>query len=163
MSQIIQLHPRCRVKQTTVIHASFCVLIPLIAMLAGCATRPAPDFGGRWKAVNHFSVVVEEIPLHQTYVFYPSPMDGTLKNMLTRWAKDSKMALSYLHTSDFTLHAPVAQLRTSDLQVAVSQLTSAYAEQRISITASNSRIVVRQVESAQTTTTSDDGAGGATP
>ena len=132
-------------------------------MLAGCATRPAPDFGGRWKAVNRFSVAAEEIPLHQTYVFYPSPMDGTLKNMLTRWAKDSKVTLSYLHPSDFTLHAPVAQLRTSDLQVAVSQLTAAYAGQRISITASNSQIVVRQVESAQATTTSADGAGGATP
>ena len=120
---------------------------------AGCAARPAPDFGGRWKTVNHYAAAAEEIPLYQTYVFYPSPMDGTLKSMLTRWAKDSKMALSYLHPSDFTLHEPVARIRTSSLQEAAAQLTAAYAEQRVSILVDNNQIVVRPAESGQSETT----------
>lgn len=123
-----------------------------MVMLSGCATRPAPDFGGRWKPVNRFAETAEEIPLHQVYVFYPSPMDGTLKNMLARWAQDSKMTLTYLHPSDFTLHAPVAQLRTSDLQDAISRLASVYAEQRVSIIATGNQIVVRQTEPVQETT-----------
>ena len=128
----------------------------MMAVLAGCATRPAPDIRGRWKSVNRYAEATQAIPLYQSYVFQASPMDGTLKNMLARWAKDSKMTLSYLHPSDFTLHAPVAQIQSNDLQQAVALLSSVYAEQRVSVTASNNQIVVRpaqaeSVEAAPTT------------
>ena len=83
-------------------------LLLLVIGLLSCATRPAPDFGGRWKGVNRYAASTEEIPLSSAYLFHASPMDGTLKAMLTRWSKDSKMTLSYLHPSDFTLHEPVA-------------------------------------------------------
>ncbi|WP_343037726.1 TcpQ domain-containing protein [Pseudoxanthomonas gei] len=118
----------------------FCLLIPL---LSACATRPAPDIKGRWKPVNRYAATAEEIPLYQSYVFHASPMDGTLKTMLTRWARDSKMTLSYLHPSDFTLYGPVAQIQTNDLQRAVSELSMAYAGQHVSVTAAGNQIVVR--------------------
>ncbi len=118
------------------------MLLMLAVVLSGCATRPAPDFGGRWKGVNRYATSAEEIPLNMTYVFHASPMDGTLKTMLARWSKDSKMTLSYLHPSDFTLHEPVAKIHTNDLQQAVSQLTAAYAGQRVLVTATNNQIVV---------------------
>lgn len=160
MPTIEFIYLRCSVKKTTLVRTSLWALIPLIITLSGCVSRPAPDFGGRWKAVNHYAAVAEEIPLHQSYVFYPSPMDGTLKNMLTRWAEDSKMTLSYLHSSDFTLHAPVARIRTSSLQEAASQLTAAYAEQRIVIIVDNNQIVVR--EAAQSQAARDGGLAEAT-
>jgi hypothetical protein len=125
------------------------VLILLIVALSGCATRPAPDFGGRWKTVNRYAASAEEIPLYQSYVFHASPMDGTLKSMLTRWANDSKMTLSYLHPSDFTLYGPVAQIQTNDLQTAVSQLNAAYAGQQVSVTASDNQIVVRVAQAGE--------------
>ena len=118
------------------------LLLVLVIGLLSCATRPAPDFGGRWKGVNRYAASTEEIPLSSAYLFHASPMDGTLKAMLTRWSKDSKMTLSYLHPSDFTLHEPVAKIHTNDLQQAVAQLTAAYAGQQIQITASNNQIVV---------------------
>ncbi len=120
----------------------------LVFLLAGCATRPAPDIAGRWKPVNRYAAAAEEIPLYQSYVFHASPMDGTLKSMLTRWVKDSKMTLVYLHPSDFTLYGPVAQIQTNDLQRAVSELSAAYASQGVSVTAADNQIVVRvaQVE-----------------
>lgn len=127
----------------------WCVLILLAVALSGCATRPAPDFGGRWKTVNRYATSAEEIPLYRSYVFHASPMDGTLKSMLTRWATDSKMTLSYLHPSDFTLYGPVAQIQTNDLQTAVSQLTAAYAGQQVSVTASNNQIVVRVAQAGE--------------
>jgi hypothetical protein len=127
----------------------WCVLIFMVVALSGCATRPAPDFGGRWKAVNRYAASAEAIPLYRSYVFHSSPMDGTLKNMLTRWAADSKMTLSYLHPSDFTLYGPVAQIQTNDLQTAVSQLTAAYAGQQVSVTASDNQIVVRVAQAAE--------------
>ena len=118
-------------------------------LLGSCATRPAPSIKGRWKAVNHYAETTEAIPLHRSYMFYPSPMDGTLKTMLTRWARDSKMTLSYLHPFDFKLHAPAAKIQTSNLQEAASQLSAIYAEQLVSITAIGNQIVVRTSDSAQ--------------
>jgi hypothetical protein len=135
----------------------------LMAATAGCATKPAPEYGGRWKAVNHYAEAPQEIPLYQAYLFYPSPMDGTLKTMLERWARDSKMTLSYLHASDFTLHAAVADIRTNDLGQAVSQLSSAYGTQGVSVTTEGNQIVVRSAAPATATVTSDEGAAAAMP
>ena len=94
-----------------------------LLVLTACASRPAPDLAGRWKPINRYAVTPQEIPLYQSYVFFVSPLDGTLKNTLERWSKDSKMTLSYLHPSDFTLHAQVAGIRTSNLQDALKQLS----------------------------------------
>lgn len=131
------------------------LLVILLAATAGCATKPAPEYGGRWKPVNRYAETPQEIPLHQTYLFQPAPMDGTLKTMLERWARDSRMALSYQHTSDFTLHAGVAPIRTNDLQEAVSQLSAAYGAQGIVVAAEGGQIVVRGVSSAASAPAAD--------
>jgi toxin co-regulated pilus biosynthesis protein Q len=139
------------------------LLAVLLAATAGCATKPAPEYGGRWKAVNRYAEEPREIPLYEAYVFYPSPMDGTLKAMLTRWARDSKMTLSYLHSSDFTLHSAVAQIHTNDLKEAVSQLTSAYAAQGVSVTTEGNQIVVRNATTATAAAAPADDKAAATP
>lgn len=120
------------------------VLALVVSMLAGCAARPAPDFRGRWQPVNRYSETTQEIPLHQAYVFHPAPMDRTLKTMLARWMRDSKMLLVYEHPSDFTLHAPVTQIRTSDLSDALGQLNAIYAPQHVSIVLADNRVLVQR-------------------
>ena len=104
-------------------------------LAAGCATR--------WKPVNGFAEHPSELPLQQAYVFQASPVDRTLKAMLERWAADSGMKLEYRHPSDFTLHRPVADIRTTRLQDALVQLQAAYGS-RVSLEAGNDAIVVRQ-------------------
>ena len=118
--------------------------------LTACATSPAPDVAGRWKPVNRYAEVPQEIPLQQAYVFFVSPLDGTLKNTLARWARDSKMTLSYLHSSDFTLHSPVATIRTNSLRDALNQISAAYASQQVNVVAEENQIVVRIADGAQT-------------
>lgn len=139
------------------------LLVILMAATSGCATKPAPEYGGRWKPVNHYAEAPQEIPLYQAYLFYPSPMDGTLKTMLERWARDSKMTLSYLHASDFTLHTAVAQIRTNDLGQAVSQLSSAYGMQGVSVTTEGNQIVVRSAAPATATMVPAEGSNAAMP
>ncbi len=134
------------------------ISIVMMASITGCATRSAPDFKGRWTAVNRFSEATEAIPLHQSYVFYPAPMDRTLKTMLARWAQDSGMTLSYQHRADFTLHAPVTQVRTGNLQEAVSLLTRIYAEQQVVVTASENEIIVESREQAEAKARQSEGA-----
>ena len=105
-------------------------------MLAvGCATR--------WEPVNGFPEQPSELPLQQAYVFRASPIDRTLKAMLERWAADSGMKLEYRHPSDFTLHRPVTEIRTTRLQDALAQLESAYGS-RISLETGHNAIIVRR-------------------
>lgn len=118
--------------------------------MAGCATQPAPGFGGRWQQVNRFAEEPQEIPLHQTYEFFASPLDGTLKTMLERWARDSKMGLSYQPSMDYTLYAPVADVHTGDLHDATVRLSTIYAGQGLAISVEGNRIVVRSALASAT-------------
>jgi hypothetical protein len=122
------------------------LLAMLALLLAACATRPAPDITGRWKPVNRYAETTQEIPLHQEYLFVPSPMDGTLKTMLERWSNNVRKTLAYQHPSDFTLYAPVAEIRTTDLNDAISRLNTIYAPQQVLISVDDARITVRRAD-----------------
>lgn len=111
-------------------------------VLSGCGATAAKDFGGRWKPVNRFQDQPTEIPLSPSYVYYASPMDETLKSMLSRWAKDSGRALHYELDFDVTLYKPVSNIHTSDVHVAATQLSAIYAAEGVFVTATNSRIEV---------------------
>lgn len=126
------------------------LLVPALAasLLAACAARPAPDFRGRWQPVNRYAETTQEIPLQQAYLFQPAPMDRTLKTMLERWARDSKMALAYGHPSDFTLHAPVAGIQTADLHEALARLNAIYAPHGVVLELADNRLVVRRGDGA---------------
>jgi len=114
----------------------------ITVMLAACTTTPAPDFGGRWQPVNRFAATPTEIPLHSSYAFQASPMDGTLKSMLERWARDSGMRLDYRLASDYTLHAGVSRISTTSAQQAVSDVSQAYAAQGVLVSIVGNDIVV---------------------
>ncbi|WP_185822894.1 hypothetical protein [Xanthomonas sp. GW] len=131
-----------------------------VALLSACATRPAPDFRGRWKPVNRFSESTMEIPLYSSYVYQAAPMDGTLKTMLERWAKDSNMQLSYSIQSDYTLYAPVAKINTTSIQQAVAELSVVYAQEGVTVSAAGNRILV-QPSSSLSGTVSPAGDGNA--
>ena len=75
-------------------------------------------------------------------------MDGTLKTMLTRWAKDSGMQLDYRFGSDFTLYGPVSQIDTTDIRDAAAQLTSAYGPRGIAVSVVGNRITVTSASAA---------------
>jgi hypothetical protein len=120
-------------------------MVAMVAMvvLAGCSTPAPRDYGGRWKPVNRFAATTTEIPLASAYVFYASPLDGTLKALLTRWSKDTGLQLSFRLGADYTLVAPVATIRTSDLHKAAAELSTFYAAQGILITAEPGQLVVQ--------------------
>jgi hypothetical protein len=129
--------------------------LPLLsaALLAcGCATRPAPDISGRWHPVNHYARDVQAIPLHAAYVYAASPMDATLKAMLERWATDSHRSVSYEAPADYTLPQAVADVRSSDVDVAIAALNAIYATQQLHISVDGNRITVARAEAAPPTT-----------
>lgn len=114
-------------------------------VLSGCGTTPAKEFGGRWKPVNRFASETVEIPLYESYVYQAVPMDRTLKTMLERWARDTGMKVDYRLGSDYTLHAAMQSIGTSDVQQALSEINAAYSAQSISITLVGSALVVTSI------------------
>jgi len=122
-----------------------CVAGAGLLAIAGCATPEAADPRGKWRPLHQFADSPQAIPLQRAYVFQVFPSDQTLKALLTRWSSDAGLGLSYLHADDYTLHAPVAQLRTTGLQEAVSLLSAAYAPQGVQVTAEDAGIVVRPI------------------
>jgi hypothetical protein len=118
------------------------LLLAWAILLAGCGTPAAKDFGGRWIPVNRFQPSTSEIPLDRPYTYYASPMDETLRNMLTRWAADTGVTLVYRLPSDYMLFAPVGRLRTTDIRQAASQLSSIYAAQAVSVTVDGEKLQV---------------------
>lgn len=118
------------------------VVVLMTVLLAGCVTPPAPEPRGKWRPVNRLSDVTHAIPLQQSHVYQSSPVDSTLKGLLTRWAKDSGMTLSYLHPNDYTLYVPVGDIRTTSIVEAAAALSSAYASQGVVVSVEQSRIIV---------------------
>lgn len=131
--------------RNVVVRASLVASMTCVAFaMAGCAT-PAPEsVGGRWRPVNRFAEVPQAIPLQQAYIYQASPADGTLKTMLSRWAKDARLTLAYLHPNDYTLHSPVAQIRTASLEDAADALSAAYEGQGLRVIVERPRLVVSQ-------------------
>ena len=128
----------------------FALLIPLT--ISACGTKPAKDFGGRWKPVNRFDSAPSEIPLYSSYVYQAAPTDRTLKKMLERWAKDNALKLEYRLLSDYTLHRGVASINTADANQAAHELTNAYAAQSIAVQITADSIVVSVVGSTPQST-----------
>ena len=121
------------------------LVLVAVAVLGACASKPAPDFGGRWRHVNHFDEAPTEIPLYTSYTYQATPMDGTLKTMLERWAADSNMQLSYNLPSDYTLIAPVSNISTTSVQQAATELSAIYAAQGVSVSVSANKLLVQPV------------------
>lgn len=138
-------------------------MLLVIVALAGCGTPPARNFAGPWKPVNRFQSKPTEIPLNPAYVFYASPMDETLKTMLTRWSRDSGRELSYQLSFDVTLYQPVSGIRTTDIDDAVARLNSIYATQGVSVSANARRIEVRSPTVGNTGATAENVTRAATP
>ncbi|MGV8958875.1 MAG: TcpQ domain-containing protein [Stenotrophomonas sp.] len=138
--------------------SKLCIAAVVTMTLVGCATTPAPDFGGRWKPVNRFASATMEIPLYTNYVYQATPMDGTLKSMLERWAKDAGMTLDYRLSSDYTLYGAVSRISTTNPQEAMTDVSAAYAMQGVSVSIVDNRIVVQAASSVAAPTASAVGA-----
>ena len=81
-------------------------------------------------------------------MFYASPLDGTLKNMLARWATDTGMRLVYRLPYDYTLYTPVSGIRSQSISDAIAQLSSIYSGEHVAITTVDREIIVEPASAA---------------
>ena len=116
--------------QTRVLPVFFMLLFTI---LSGCAGTEAPQFSGSWKSVNAFDTSIRAIALTREAVFYATPMDATLRGLLSRWARESGKQLDYRHDYDYTLPVGLAALKAPSIKEAVEKLQQTYAEKAIFI------------------------------
>lgn len=128
--------------------ASMGLTLAAITAAAGCAGREARDFDGRWFPANRYAVATEAIPLAGASVYQATPIDGTLRNLLVRWARDSGSELDYRHPFDFTLHESVRDVRSGDLRGALAQLEQAFDGQGLGLWLEGDRLVVAARDAA---------------
>lgn len=133
-----------------------CAFALIVIALSGCGAPMARDFGGPWRAVNRFDATPQSIPLQQPYEYFASPLDGTLKTMLARWAKDTGMTLVYQWPDDYTLSVPVSGIHSPNLEAALARLHEIYAERGMSVTATP-----REIRVAPAGGSPGEGGGGA--
>jgi len=116
--------------------------IVLTIFLEGCASAPK-DYWGTWRPINRYQQTSTSIPLNADYMYYATPLDGTLRTMLQRWAKDSSKQLSYQLQSDYTLTQPASLIRTADIHRALVDLNEIYAPQGILLYTVNNEILAK--------------------
>ena len=78
------------------------VFVLSLAVVA-CATKPAPNFKGRWQPINNLGDAPVELPLQEAHLYSASPLDRALKAMLTRGARAARMTMSDLPGSAVTV------------------------------------------------------------
>jgi len=144
------------------IRKTLCVVVLCsFALLAGCAAPKPTEPTGKWMPVNRMAETPQAIPLHASYLYQAAPSDGTLKGMLTRWAKDSGLTLSYMHPNDYTLFGPVADIHTISIAEAAASLSAAYAAQGVLVVVERSQIIVSVAAASAADTAAPDAAGSA--
>lgn len=111
-------------------------------LLSACGSPAARDFGGSWKPVHRFPEKTSEIPLALPYTYEATPMDGTLRTMLTRWTSDNGMTLRYKLRSDFTLPKAASAIHTSELSEAAAQLSTIFGAQGLAVSVDGPDLVV---------------------
>jgi len=114
-----------------------------LAASACASQREARDFSGPWVPLNRYAAHSEAIPIDPPQVFQATPMDGTLRQLLARWARAAGRRLDYRHPFDHTLHEPVRGVHARTLDEAVHQLGTAFDGQGVVIVLEDDRLVVR--------------------
>lgn len=126
---------------TGFIRAALCAAISMCVLVA-CGTKPAPDFRGRWRAVNTIDAEPRPIPLRPVHTFAVLPSDRTLKEVLDRWGRESQHRVIYRASMNYSIHLEATKVTAPNLGAALGQLESAYVAQGIDLTLQGQQIIV---------------------
>ncbi len=136
------------------VRAAICAAV-LVCLVAACGTKPAPDFRGRWRAVNSVDAEPRPIPLRPVHTFAVLPSDRTLKDVVDRWARESRRRVAYRAPMNYSVHLEATKVTARSLDVALGQLASAYTAQGIALILQGDVIVVTSAPTASSPVATD--------
>ena len=111
------------------------LVYPFLAILTlgACAAPEVPEVPDDWKPLNTYTQEIRKIPLQKPYAYTVLPIDGSLKCLLERWARDKKMQLHYNVRSDFTLPVSLNDFKKANLEESLAVLDKTYKAKGITI------------------------------
>lgn len=131
--------------------------IGTLILMPGCGSHSAPDFPKTWQPMNQLSDQITEIPLIKPHFYEVTRLDTTVKGLLERWGEEAKISVIYDYPSDFTLYKKVQNIRTTELQVALSELSVLYSDRGIIFYLQDGAIMAhRKIDEVIKTTSSND-------
>ena len=83
-----------------------------------------------------------------------TPIDQSLRGLLTRWAREGNMALDFQLASDFSLSQEAAAIRASSLEAALEALNRIYADNGVQLNLASGVLVAASKPIGSTTSLS---------
>lgn len=103
----------------------------LCVLCAGCASDV--KVAGNWRPVNVLDAAPRAIEQAPEVQFIATPIDRSLRSLLTRWAREGNLALEFKIDTDYSLSAKAASIRAGSIHAALEALNQAYADSGVQI------------------------------
>jgi hypothetical protein len=113
------------------------------SFLSGCATtnKEQTDFGENWAAINTYTDKIEVLPRFRTYILNATQLDGTLINLISRWAMDLDLKMQLNCKNDFSLPKNIITINEDDVTIALAKINTVYKEQFVNVQLSSGVII----------------------
>ena len=99
---------------------------------AGCAHRDV-KVTGEWRPANALDATPQPIHDAPTVQYISTPLDPSLRSLLSRWSKQGEVALDYRASSDFSLSVDAANIRATSLEGGITALNRIYIQSGVDI------------------------------
>ena len=120
-------------------------LIAICLVSAGCSATRDAALMSQWQPVHQFPAQPTPIYMAHSIEYRVTPVDSTLRLLLSRWAYLSGVRSEYQLSQDWTLHSAAAAVNGSNLESAAASLSRAYAERSIEVVVVNQVLIARPV------------------
>src|SRR5690606_17936619 len=114
----------------------------LALLLTACASTSSGL--SQWQPVHRFPPQTQAISITPIIEYRVTPLDGTLRLLLARWAYLSGKSLDYRLSSDWALHQSISEVHAVSLEQALSSLSAGYAQQKLQIRLDGQKIIAEQ-------------------
>lgn len=103
------------------------LLLALVAALGcGCATTESSAVRD-WHPVNALASAPQPLSPGPQVRFISTPVDDSLRTLLSRWARESDASLEYRIATDYSLSVDAASIRATSIHAALEALNRIYA------------------------------------
>lgn len=121
----------------------------LMLLLSACSALSERAVMSDWQPVANLPSEPRVAVATPSTSFLVTPLDGSLRHLLARWAYLEGVQVDYRLSVDWQLHTRAAAVKAADLPSALSALQSAYAEQGISLRLDKGLLIAESVSVAQ--------------
>ena len=124
------------------------IVLSFVALLGGCSSVRQRTLMTDWEPVHRYPSQARAIPLAPVVEYRVTPVDATLRLLLSRWAYLTGKTVDYRLPQDWTLHADASNVNATTLDAALRALSFAYRDLGVVLEVSGDRLVATSSSSS---------------